>query len=378
MQINSFTLRTIYDSRVNPTVEAEINGVTAAAPAGASTGTHEARCHVPPDLDTVEQQIGDAVTGQDLTQQAFDELLRDIDGSDTFSALGAAAIASSLAFCKAQGFQHGTAQFPYPVGNLVGGGMHGGTTQMQEFLVIPTNADSVPEAMNLLADAYHGFKERYGQRIRGVNDEGAYVTNLNDEETLDAVATVAEEYGLAVGIDAAATEYYNEDNGRYDYPDMGMSLTADQQIKFMETMIDRFDLVYVEDPLHEDDYEGFAEITSRVEDTLIVGDDLFVTQHGRLQHGIDLDAANSIIIKPNQVGTVTDTKKTLELAQEHGYTPVMSHRSGETCDPVIADLAVAWNTPFIKSGIAGIRTAKNNHLLRLWGRHGGELADLEL
>ncbi len=379
MQVESVSLRTIYTSRVNLTVEAEINGTTAAAPSGASTGTHEAHCFVPDNLADVEQQVRDAVQGKDLTQEQFDNSLQDIDGTDTFANIGAAAIASSLAFQKATGFSHdsqGTPQFPYPVGNLVGGGAHGGTTQIQEFLVIPTNADTVPEAMKLLSNAYHEFKDRYKQRIRGVNDEGAYITDFTDEETLDVVKTVADEYSMRVGIDAAATEYYNQDTEQYAYPGMDMALTANQQIKFMETLIDRYDLLYVEDPLDEEDYEGFAELTSHVEDTLIVGDDLFVTQRDRLQHGIDLDAGNGIIIKPNQAGTVTATKNTLELAKENGYTPIVSHRSGETCDPVIADLAVAWNAPFIKAGIAGIRTAKNNQLLRLWDRHGGEMSEI--
>lgn len=377
MILQSFSLRTIYTSRVNPTVEAEINGVIAAAPSGASTGTHEAACFVPDDLDKVEQQIRDMVDDQDLTQEQFDGILQDVDGTDNFSSMGAAAIASSLAFRKARGFDHDDATFPYPVGNLVGGGAHGGSTQIQEFLVIPTNADSVPDAMELLSDAYHEFKDRYKQRIRGVNDEGAYVTDLTDEETLDVVKTVADEYGMRVGIDAAATEYYNQEKEQYTYPEMGMALTTNQQVKFVETLVDRFGLLYVEDPLHEDEYEGFADLTSRVDDTLIVGDDLFVTQQDRLQHGIDLDAGNSLIVKPNQAGTITATTETLALARNHDYTPIVSHRSGETCDPVIADLAVAWNAPFIKSGISGIRTAKNNQLLRLWSRYGGEMAERE-
>lgn len=376
MRIESFTLRTIYTSRANLTVEAEINGVTAAAPSGASTGTHEAHCFVPDECSGIEQEIQAAVNGKDLTQEQFDETLRDIDGTDSFSSIGAVAIASSLAFHKAQGIDYDPPRFPYPVGNLVGGGAHGGTTQIQEFLIIPTNADSIPDALGRLADAYHAFRERYGQRIRGVNDESAYITDMTDEETLDAVTTVADEYGMRVGIDAAATEYYDQKKEQYEYPQMGMALDMGQQINFMETLVDRFDLLYVEDPLREDDYEGFAELTSRVEDTLIVGDDLFVTQQQRLQHGIDLGAGNSIIIKPNQAGTVTATKQTLDMAQDRGYTPVISHRSGETCDPVIANLAVTWNTPFIKSGIAGSRTAKNNQLLRLWDRHGGEMTDL--
>lgn len=374
MHIDSFTLRTIYDSRVNPTVEAEINGVTAAAPAGASTGTHEAACFVPEPLSEIRQEIATSVAEQDLSQAEYDTLLREIDGTDNFSNLGAVAIASSLAFAKAHGFDYGDT-FPYPAGNLVGGGAHGGNTTIQEFLVIPTEADSIPDAMRVLSEAYHEFKEKHKQRIKGINDEGAYVTNMSDEETLDAVKKVADEVSAAVGIDAAATEYYNPTDEKYEYGGMNMTLNPQQQIKFMETLIDRYGLVYVEDPLHEDDVEGFAELTERT-DTLVVGDDVFVTQQDRLQHGIDIDAGNGIIIKPNQVGTVTATKNTFDLARKNNYTPVVSHRSGETCDPVIADLSVAWGAPLIKAGIAGIRTTKNNQLLRLWDRNEGRMAEL--
>lgn len=379
MEIDQFRLRTIYDSRVNPTVEAEINGHRAAAPSGASTGSHEAKCFVPDDLSEREHEIQHSAYGKDLSQADFDTLLHKIDGSYTFSNIGAVAIASSLAFKKASGFDYGdTPRFPYPVGNLVGGGAHGGNTTIQEFLVIPTNADSIPEAMETLADIYHAFREKHKQRIKGINDEGAFVTNLNDEETLEAVKEIADEHSADVGIDAAATEFYDEESEQYEYPEMGLSLPPKQQVKFMKTFIDRFDLMYVEDPFHEEDFENTAELTSRVQDTLIVGDDLFVTNTDRLQQGVSIDAGNALIIKPNQVGTVTETQNTLELAHEHNYTPIVSHRSGETCDPAIADLAVEWGAPFIKAGIAGIRTAKNNQLLRLWDELDGEMAEWEL
>jgi enolase len=230
--------------------------------------------------------------------------------------------------------------------------------------------------MQTLAAIYHDFQDRYSQRINGINDEGAYITNFTDEETIEAVQAVAGEHGAAVGIDAAATEFYNDTSERYEYPELDMAMPPKQQRKFMETLIDRYNLVYVEDPFHEEDFEQTAQLTANVQDCLIVGDDLFTTNVDRLQHGVNIDAGNGIIVKPNQVGTVSDTDDTLNLAEQHGYTPIMSHRSGETCDPAIADLAVAWETPFIKAGIAGIRTAKNNQLLRLWDRLDGEIANI--
>lgn len=362
MQVESLDLRTIYNSRVNPTVEAVINGSRAAAPSGASTGTHEAHCFVPDDLSSIEQELQEALVGEDLTQEEFDARLQAVDGTSLFERIGAVAIASSLAFRKAAGFERPDT-FPIPLGNLVGGGAHGGNTTIQEFLVIPHDARDVSEAVAMLSDAYHRFKERYGRHIRGINDEGAYVTTMDDEETLKAVKAVADDVGAAVGIDAAATEYFEA--GTYTYDSMNVELPPKQQRKMMATYIDRFDLVYVEDPFHEEAYDDFAALR-RDTDTLIVGDDIFVTQEERLQRGIDEEAGNGIIIKPNQVGTVTGARETLELARQNGFTPVVSHRSGETCDPVLSDLALAWKAPLLKAGIAGIRTAKNNQLLRKW------------
>lgn len=373
MEIQDFQLRIIYNSRVQPTVEAAINGHTAAAPSGASTGSHEAHCHVPDNLSDIREQIVDDVVGQELTQAEFDAALRDIDNTDNFSNIGAAAIASSFAFMKAAGFDYGN-RFPYPLGNLIGGGAHGGNTAIQEFLLLPSNASSIPEAMELLAEMYNLFKEKYKQRIKGINDEGAFVTNMDDEESLTTLKTVADEYGASIGVDIAATEFYED--GTYEYPEMNMSLPGDQQLKFVENLIDRFGLAYVEDPFEEEDFERFAELRSRVQDTLIVGDDLFVTNLDRLAQGTAIDAGNAIIIKPNQIGTVTAAKQTLEQAVDNGYTPIVSHRSGETCDPILADLAVAWDAPIIKAGIAGIRTAKNNQLIRLWKGYGGEMAEI--
>lgn len=377
MRVESFSLRTIYNSRVHPTVEAEVNGHRAAAPSGASTGTYEAHCFVPDDISSAEADVGEAVVGEVLDQEGLDAALRAVDGTDSFADIGAAAIATSFAFAKADGIDTGDT-FPYPIGNLVGGGAHGGNTSIQEFLVIPVAAESVPAAMKTLADIYTDFKDRHARRITGINDEGAYVTGMGDEETLKAVKEVADEHEARVGVDMAATEFYDDDAGTYHYEAMGHDLSPDDQVRFVRRLIDRFDLAYVEDPLDESDFERLATLTGETSDTLVVGDDVFVTQQERLERGIAIDAGNSIIVKPNQVGTVTGARETLELAQENGYTPVISHRSGETCDPIIADLALAWNAPLIKAGIAGIRTAKNNQLLRRWDRSPGEMAELPL
>lgn len=373
MDIDSFSLRIIYNSRVEPTLEAVVNGHTAAAPSGASTGTHEALCFVPDDVDAVESAIRDELVGAELAQDAVDTALEQVDGTDNFAEIGAAAIATSLAAWKAGAADRGDT-FPYPAGNLVGGGEHGGNTSIQEFLVLPLDASSIPDAMEALSTIYHEFGEQYSRRITGINDEGAYITDMNDEKTLEAVTAVAEDHGAAAGIDAASSEFYEQ--GEYRYGAMGQELEPDQQLKFMAELADRFDLVYVEDPFDEEDFDRLAELTDRVHDTLIVGDDVFVTDAERLQRGVDIGAGNAIIVKPNQAGTVSRTHKTFKLAADNGYAPVISHRSGETCDPAIADLALAWEAPLMKAGISGIRTAKNNQLLRRWSESPGSMADL--
>lgn len=367
MQIDNLQLHTIYTSRVNPTVEAAVNGHRAAAPSGASTGSTEAYCHVPDNLDRIEAELRNTVVGQDMEQDAFDAALQEIDGSDRFRHIGAVAVAASAAFYKAATADlGGDAPFPYPAGNLVGGGAHGGTTSIQEFLLIPDDADSIPEALELLAAAYHEFRDRYGQRIRGTNDEAAYITDMDDNATLDAVSTVAEEHGLSVGVDMAATEYWDAEQRQYRYSAMDMAVDPQQQKKFVEDLIDRYGLVYVEDPFHEDDFEHHAQLMDDVTGCLIVGDDLFTTSADRIDRGAALDAGNAAIIKPNQVGTVTGTLTAIETARRYGMTPAMSHRSGETTDPFIADLAVDQGVPLLKAGIGGIRVAKNNQLLRRW------------
>lgn len=375
MEIQSFSLRTIYNSRVEETVEAEINGYRAAAPSGASTGTHEALCFVPDNLDEVQESIREAVVGREVSQEEFDVVLEELDGTGNFAEIGAVAIAASLAFWKASDRENGN-RFPYPAGNLVGGGEHGGNTSIQEFLVIPTAASTVPEAMEILSSIYHEFGERHSRRITGINDEGAYITKMNDEKTLEAVKEVAEEHGASVGIDAAASEFYED--GAYRYGAMGREMEPDQQLKFMEKLVERFDLVYVEDSFDEEDFDRLAELTERVHKTLVVGDDVFVTDAERLQRGAALDAGNALIVKPNQAGTVSRTRETLDVARQSGYVPVISHRSGETTDPAISDLALEEAAPLIKAGIAGIRTAKNNQLLRRWDREPGEMADISV
>jgi enolase len=320
-------------------------------------------------------------------QRAVDAALHAADGTDDFSAIGAnSAVATSMAAAKAGAdvlgiplYQHlGGAfrgdSFPIPLGNVVGGGEHAKeATHIQEFLAAPVGAPSVSEAVcaNAAVHAAVGdiLDERGVPAAKG--DEGAWAPPIADAEAFDvveeAVDRVADEVGFEVqfGLDVAAAELYDADRDAYVYGDE--TRTTAEQVDYVAELVEEYDLAYVEDPLDENDYEAFAELTDRVGDqTLICGDDLFVTNVERLQAGIDVGAANSILIKPNQIGTLSDAFDAVELATEHGMESVISHRSGETEDATIAHLAVATDAGFIKTGtVGGERTAKLNELIRI-------------
>ncbi|MFO7793406.1 MAG: enolase C-terminal domain-like protein [Candidatus Nanohaloarchaea archaeon] len=371
MKVENLKLRKILDSRVNYTVEAEINGERAAAPSGASTGTHEAKCFVPDHLNEIEDML-QRTEGETFTQEEFDDALHTFDQTDNFSRLGASAISSSFAFKKASGFNH-TNKFPLPLSNVIGGGEHGGNTSIQEFLVLPVNAESFPEAVETNKKIYHELKERYSQKIMGMNDEGALITSMNDEQTLKALKKVADKHDARIGLDIAASEFYED--GEYKFSSMHETFSGEEMVDFVDTLITKFDLVYVEDPFDQEDFKNHAKLTKMHPDVLICGDDLFTTNYERLEEGIEHGACNSLIVKPNQIGTVTAAEHTVNIAEEHDYTPVISHRSGETCDATISDLALEWECPIIKAGIADIRIAKLNRLLRLWEeKEGAEIS----
>ncbi|MGQ4555271.1 phosphopyruvate hydratase [Halobellus sp. GM3] len=394
-RITSVSLRRILDSRGNPTVEADVLTQSggfgrAAAPSGASTGEYEA-IELPPSEaiaaareHALPRLVGEAHAGN---QREVDAALRAADGTENFSEIGAnSAVAVSMAAAKAGAdvlgaplYQHlgGTFRgdsFPTPLGNVVGGGEHAKeATHIQEFLAAPVGAPSVSEAVFANAAVHARISELLDDR--GVpaakGDEGAWAPPISDAEAFEvvdeAVTDVADDLGFEIkfGLDMAAAELYDADEDGYVYGD-DVKSTA-EQVDYVAEMVAEYDLVYVEDPLDEDDYEGFAALTERVgEQTLICGDDLFVTNVERLQAGIDADAANSILIKPNQIGTLSDAFDAIELATENGYETVISHRSGETEDTTIAHLAVATDAGFIKTGtVGGERTAKLNELIRI-------------
>jgi enolase len=393
--ITDVRLRRVLDSRGNATVEADVLTESGGfgrgkAPSGASTGEYEA-IELPASEaianareDAIPRLVGEVHAGN---QRDVDAALHAADGTDDFSGIGAnSAVAISMAAAKAGAdvigaplFQHlgGTFrgnELPTPLGNVVGGGEHAAdATHIQEFLSAPIGAPSVSEAIFANAAVHQEVHDILTERgiAAGKGDEGAWAPSIDDAEAFEivdeAVETVADDVGFAIqfGLDVAGAELYDEDEDGYVYGDEVRS--TEEQIDYIAALVEEYDLVYVEDPLDENDYEAFADLTERVGDqTLVCGDDLFVTNVERLSRGIQLDAANSILIKPNQIGTLTDTVDAIELAVESGYEPVVSHRSGETEDTTIAHLAAATAAPFIKTGaVGGERTAKLNELIRI-------------
>lgn len=388
--IQAVQLRKILDSRGNPTVEADMVTESgfgrAAAPSGASTGTYEAKVRpVDEAIDDAEQNLIPALIGLDAADQAeFDQQLRSIDGTPDLSKIGAnIAVALSLANAKAAAMAGGMDLYrylggafiketPFPLGNVIGGGAHAiDATDIQEFLVVPTGASDAEEAVFANAAVHRKVKELLIAQGKGCGkgDEGAWAPHIDDiaafETVHQAVTAISDEMNITIsmGIDVAASELWN--GTLYHYKDADR--TTEDQIAYIGELVDRYSLIYVEDPLREDDFEGFSDLTEALGDRcLICGDDLFVTSTERILQGIDIGAANAVLIKPNQVGTLTDTYEAVQMAHTHGMDTVMSHRSGETTDTTIAHLATAFGCIFLKTGVVGgERIAKLNELIRI-------------
>ena len=392
MIIKDINLRKIIDSRGNPTVEADIitnDGFgRAAAPAGASTGTFEAQAWPKNNVDlgisnAKENVIPSLIGIASNDQETFDETIKDKDGTKNLQNVGGnIAVALSLACAKAAAdskniplFEHVSKNkeysIPAPMSNVLGGGAHAiGGTDIQEYLVtsfdndvntaIETNAAVHKEVAKIL-------KEKFPNIALGKGDEGAWVAPLENVEALElvtkAVDNVQKETGVEVrtGLDVAASEFYK--NGKYMYKEQ--TLTPEEQVDFMLGLIEEYDLHSVEDPIDQNDFESWTSLTDQT-DSLVIGDDLYVTNSERLKEGIEKKSTNSILIKPNQIGTLTDTIKAVEMAKGAEMATVISHRSGETTDTSIAHLGVAFESHAIKTGImGGERIAKLNELVRI-------------
>jgi len=394
--------RRIFDSRGNPTIEVEVyldDGFgRAAAPAGASTGSYEAvAIPVEEALLKLENEVVEQLIGEDAEdQENVDALLHDIDGTDNFKNIGGnTSVAVSMAVAKAASnalFKCGDyvvepperylyryignayPRIPFPLGNVLGGGAHApGATDIQEFLVSSVGAKTIDDAVYANTLVHKRVKKLLTDSgIQcGKGDEGGWAPHITDAKAFEfvsqAVKEVSEQVGFEVrfGLDVAASELWDEKKSAYVYKDA--KRTTAEQIEYIAGLVDKYDLFYVEDPIQENDFDGFAELTEKVGDRCIIcGDDLFVTNVDRIQEGIEKFSANAVLIKPNQIGTVTDTYNAITLAKRYGYKTVMSHRSGETTDNTIAHLAVAFGCELLKTGIVGgERIAKLNELIRI-------------
>jgi len=391
--------RKLFNSRGEETIEVDIVTTDgfgrAGAPAGASKGKAEVVSYPEGGVDAaitkLEELIAPELIGMDAEEQnEIDALLHEIDETENFGNVGGNTVfAISLATAEAAATSYDLPLFqylsgylanelPYPLGNVLGGGKHalGKTTDIQEYLVIPFKAPSFAEAAkaNIMVHQKVGaFLRKADQNFTGGRgDEGAWAPNIENEEALKIVVKaceeVSEEQGIEcrAGLDVAASSFWNPKESVYVYSMEGKKRDSGEQLEFMLQLIEDYNLAYVEDPFEEDDYESFAELTKKVKNCLICGDDLFVTNRERLTQGIKMGAGNSLIVKTNQVGTLTDAWETMRLAKRAGYVPVMSHRSGETTDTHIAHLAVGFSCPVIKTGVLhGERVAKINELIRI-------------
>jgi enolase len=399
--------RQVLDSRGNPTVEVDVrldSGALGRAivPSGASTGVHEAvelrdgdpewgGKGVTRAVANVNGEIAAATAGLDARdQEALDRTLIELDGTPNKGRLGANAILGvSLAAAKASAVDEGVSLYrrlggeqartlPVPMLNVINGGAHAqNSIDLQEFMLVPAGATSFAEALRIGSEVYHALKDVLHDRglATGVGDEGGFAPDLpSSEAAIDAILEAAERAGhgerVAVALDPAASEVYAD--GRYRFE--GRDLSSAEMPGFWRGLLDRYPIVSLEDGLAEDDWEAWAALTAELGDRVqLVGDDLFVTNPERLQRGIDEHVGNSILVKVNQIGTLTETLEAIGLAQANGYTAVISHRSGETEDATIADLAVATNAGQIKTGAPARsdRVAKYNQLLRIEEELGG-------
>ena len=408
MQIVEIHAREILDSRGNPTIEVEVRTVSgafgrAAVPSGASTGEHEALelrdgdksrylgKGVTKAVENINTVIADAVVGMDASDiYAVDAAMLKADGTKDKSNLGANAIlAVSIAACRAAaasldmplyrflGGVNGN-RLPVPMMNILNGGAHAtNTVDTQEFMIMPVGAPSFAEGLRWCAEVYHTLKGVLHEAGLGggVGDEGGFAPNLKtNAEPFEYITKAVEKAGFKPGVDfmyamdPASTEFYNAETGMYELKGEGVEYTSAQMVDYWEKLVDTYPIISIEDGMAEEDWDGWVELTRRIGNKVqLVGDDLFVTNTERLKKGIELGAANAILVKVNQIGTLTESLEAIETAKEAGYACIVSHRSGETEDSTIADLVVGVNAGQIKSGAPcrSDRIAKYNQLIRI-------------
>ncbi|MGA2240268.1 MAG: enolase C-terminal domain-like protein [Candidatus Bathyarchaeia archaeon] len=398
VKITGLTGRRVLDSRGESTVEVDLSSkgimVRVAAPSGKSRGKWEVQPFpdggVDEAVERVRKLLAPELIGMNVDRQLqIDGKLHEVDGTERFSRIGGnTAYAVSIATALLSASVHkkplyqklagsSKVRISLPLGNVVGGGAHakGKRTDIQEFLVVPTKASSAIQAAEANVKVHAEVAQlavQQGVSMIGKGDEGGYVLDMKTEQALDLISkacqTVSIETGadVRIGLDVAASSLWDEKQEAYIYKRDGKKRNEGEQIEFMLDLIERYRLVYVEDPLHEDAFEAFAELRKKAGGALICGDDLLVTNASRIDQAVKRGSANAIIIKTNQVGTLSDSRKAVEKAQAAGYVTVMSHRSGEVCSGELAQIAVGLSCPMIKCGvIGGERIAKLNELVRI-------------
>jgi enolase len=412
-KIKEILARKVFDSRGVETLEVDVMTEQGfgrvASPFGApgSRGQFEAPAYsskgIDASIELIEKEIKPKLLGLDAIEQAkIDRLLREIDGTSNFERIGGNTSSSiSLAVAKASAsalklplYRHlaldDSYTFPYPLGNMIGGGAHsmGSAPDMQEHLVVPIGAKNIDEAIRINIEVHEkigeALEERDSKFAGGMDDERAWVADLTDVEAFDIIyevcRKVSERTGIrfGLGLDLAADRLWNPETKEYEYHREGKSRNMKEQVNFLSSLIEKYSLFYVEDGFHSNDYESFALLNKKYgRKCLICADDIYASNPERTQHGIEVGSANAMILKPNQVGTVTAALETCKIAQKHGLKVVVSHRSGETDDASIAHLAVGWHLSMIKSGVlGGERIAKLNELLRINERF--VMADMDI
>ena len=398
--IEDLIARKIFNSRGEETIEVDVITTSgfgrAAAPAGKSRGKAEVIYYPTGGVDAASKKV-DELIAPELAglnadyQEEIDSTLHEIDGTANFKGIGGnTAFAISLANAEAAANSHGMLLFqflggstatimPYPLGNCISGGQHalrGKSPDIQEFLALPYGAETFLEAAMANAQIHKrigdALKKKDKTFTAGKSDEGAWIASIDGADAFESIAGVCEEVGneldfeCGFGVDMAATSLWDEKKQVYDYANENVKRDSGEQLDYVREIIEKYHLAYVEDPFHEEDFKSFAELTKRTKNCLICGDDLFTTNNERLNQGVKIAAGNAIIIKVNQIGTLTDALETIQNAQRNGYSCVMSHRSGDTTDWHISHLAVAFGCPIIKTGVVeGARIAKINELVRI-------------
>jgi enolase len=398
--IEDLIARKIFNNRGEETIEVDVITSSgfgrAGAPAGKSRGKAEVVYYPQGGVEAAVKKVDDLIAPElaglnaDF-QEEIDNTLHEIDGSTDFKNIGGnTAFAVSLANAEAAANSHGLLLFqflggnaantlPFPLGNCISGGAHargGKTPSIQEYLALPHGAESFLEAQTANTQIHkkieNMLKKKSTTFTGGKSDEGAWIATIGTDDAFEVISKACEEVGnemdfeCGFGVDVAASSFWKPKEEKYVYEMEGNKRDTAEQLEYMLELIEKYHLAYVEDPFNEDDFESFAELTKKAKNCMICGDDLFTTNTERLNNGLKINAGNAIIIKVNQIGTLTDATETIELAQKHGYDAVVSHRSGDTCDWHIAHLAVAYKCPVIKTGVVeGSRIAKLNELIRI-------------